>query len=75
MRSSPRPADDPVLRRLVTLLEEQLPNSAHQARIHLLAQLSLLEQDAVATGVDPGTLRSIRAVQLFVRTSDPLTGA
>lgn len=67
MHSLPKPVDDPVMRRLVALVQEQLPNSAHQARLYLLEQLHALEQEALECGADPGTLRSIYATQDFVR--------
>jgi hypothetical protein len=63
------------MRKLVALVEEQLPNSAHRACVRLMGQLFALEQEALETGADPGTLRSIRAVQNVVRRSDPLMGA
>ena len=75
MYSPPKPVDDPVMRRLVALVQEQLPNSARQARLHLLEQLHALEQEALESGADPGTLRSIHATQDFVRRSDSLMGA
>ena len=75
MHSPPKPVDDPAMRKLVALVQEQLPNSAHQARIYLLKQLHALEQEALETGADPGTLLSIRAAQSVVRRSDPLMGA
>lgn len=74
MHSLPKPIDDPVMRRLVALVQEQLPYSARHARIHLLEQLVALEREALEAGADPGTLRSIRATQNFVRRSDPLSG-
>ena len=75
MPKLPKPIDDPVMRKLVALVQEQLPNSAHRARVYLLKQLLLLEQEALETGAAPGTLRSIRATQDVVRRSDSLTGA
>jgi hypothetical protein len=75
MHVSPEPVDDPVMRKLVALVQEQLPNSAHQARVYLLEQLHALEREALETGADPGTLRSIRATQDIVRRSNPLMGA
>lgn len=74
MHSLPEPLDDPVMRKLVTLVQEQLPNSAHFARVHLLVQLFALEKEALETEADPRTLRSIRAAQNFVRRIDPLSG-
>jgi hypothetical protein len=59
--------------KLVALVQEQLPNSAHRARVHLLERLFVLE--ALETRADPGTLRSIRAVQHLVRRCDPLMDA
>ena len=75
MHSLPKPVDDPVMRKLVALVQEQLPNSAHQARVYLLEQLHALEREALETGADAGTLLSIRATQEVVRRSDPLMGA
>jgi len=75
MHSLPKPVDDPVMRKLVALVQEQLPNSAHQARVYLLEQLHALEREALECGADPGTLLSIRATQEVVRRSDPLMGA
>jgi hypothetical protein len=53
MHGLPKPVDDPAMRKLVALVQEQLPNSAHQARIYLLKQLHALEQEALETGADP----------------------
>jgi hypothetical protein len=75
MHVPPKPVDDPVMRKLVALVQEQLPNSAHRARVYLLKQLHALEQEALETGADPGTLLSIRSAQNVVRRSDPLMGA
>jgi hypothetical protein len=71
----PQPVDDPVMWKLLALVQEQLPNSAHRARAHLLERLFVLEREALETRADPGTLRSIRAVQRLVRKGDPLMGA
>ena len=70
----PPPTDDPTMRKLVTLLQEELPNSASRARKHLLERLYMLEGEALQGGADPRTLRSIRAAQHFVLASDPLMG-
>jgi hypothetical protein len=64
--------DDPVMRKLVELVQEKLPNSAQRARIHLLKRLGELECEALSNAADPGTLRSIRATQQFILASDPL---
>jgi hypothetical protein len=69
---SPQPIDNPVMRKLVALVQEPLPNSAHRARVYLLEQLYALEREALETGTDPGTLRSIRSARHFVQRSDPL---
>jgi hypothetical protein len=53
MHTSPQSIDDPVMRKLVALVEEQLPNSAHRARVRLMGQLFALEQEALETGADP----------------------
>lgn len=74
MHTQPKPVDDPLMWKLIALVQAQLPNSAHQARVHLLEQLYALEQEALERGADPGTLRSILATQAFVRRSDPLMG-
>lgn len=71
MQSLPRPVDDPMMRKLVALLQERLPNSARHGRHLLLEQLQALEHEALACGADPGTLRSIHATQAFVRRCDP----
>lgn len=71
----PQPADDPVMRRLVALIHAPLPNSAHRARIYLLEQLHLLEEEALATGAKPEILRAIRSTQAVIRCSDPVMGA
>jgi hypothetical protein len=63
------------MRKLVALVQEQLPNSAHRARVHLLERLFALEREALETGADPRTLRLIRAVQHLVRSGDPLMDA
>ena len=73
-----RPADiidDPVMSKLVALVQEELPNSAQKARIHLLKRLGELECEALINAADPGTLRSIRAIQQFILASDPLVSA
>lgn len=70
-----QPVPDPVIHRLHALLEEQLPNSAHRARLHLLERLLVLEEEAITTGADPETLLSIRTIQRLLQTSDPLIGA
>ena len=75
MLRSPQPVDDPVMRKLVALIQEPLPNSAHKARVYLLEQLYALEREALETGADPGTLRSIRSAQHFVQRSDPFMDA
>ena len=75
MHRPPKPIDDPVMRKLVALMQEQRPNSAHTGRLHLLEQLHALKQEALESGADPGTLRSIHATQDFVRRSDPLMTA
>lgn len=74
MRSLPKPVDDPAMRKLVTLVQEQLPYASHCARFRLLEQLAVVEQEALEAEADPGTLRSIRATQGFVRSSDPQPG-
>lgn len=70
MQSLPRAVDDPMMRRLVALMQERLPSSVPQGR-HLLEQLRAFEREALERGADPGTLRSIRATQAFVRRCDP----
>ena len=75
MLRSPQPVDDPVMRKLVELIQEQLPNSAHRARAYLLEHLYSLEREALETGAAPGTLRSIRSAQHFVQRSDPFMDA
>ncbi|MFC6791848.1 hypothetical protein ACFQE0_20950 [Methylobacterium komagatae] len=70
MRDPPIPTADPMMRRLVALVDEQLPDSTHHARLSLLAQLHALEQEAVKDNSDPSTLRSIHAVQDFVQRCD-----
>lgn len=75
MRSLPKPVDDPMMWKLVALVQAQLPNSARHGRLHLLELLDALEQEALRCGADPGTLRSIDATQRFVRSCDPLTDA
>ena len=64
--------NDPIMSKFVALIEEQLPNSAQRARIHLLKRLGELEHEALSSSADPGTLRSIRATQQFILASDPL---
>ncbi|CAO4164363.1 hypothetical protein [Methylorubrum extorquens] len=49
------------MKKLVTLMQEQLPNSARGARAYLLEQLFALEGEALETKADAGTLRSIRS--------------
>ncbi|GAN48742.1 hypothetical protein ABID82_006239 [Methylobacterium sp. PvP062] len=71
MQSLPRAVDDPMMRRLVALMQERLPSSVPQGRLHLLEQLRAFEREALERGADPGTLRSIRATQAFVRRCDP----
>ena len=44
MHSLPKPVDDPVMRRLVAPVQEQLPYSTHRAHIHLLERLVALER-------------------------------
>ena len=68
----PEPIDDPLMRKLVALVQEQLPNSAHLARVHLLERLYGLEGEALQTGADPRTLLAIRSTQYFILRSDPL---
>jgi hypothetical protein len=75
MHMPSQPFDDPVMRKLVALVQEQLPNSAHRTRVYLLEQLYALEREALETDADPRTLLSIRATQNVVRRSDPLMGA
>lgn len=75
MHRPPKPVDDPVMWKLVALVQEQLPDSDHPARVHLLEQLYALEQEALEHSADPGTLRSIYATQNFVIRSDPLITA
>ena len=65
MHGPPVPIADPFMRRLVALVETQLPNPTHP-RANLLAQLHALEREAVKNNVDPSTLRSIHATQSFV---------
>jgi hypothetical protein len=73
--STSRPPDiDPVMKKLVTLMQEQLPNSARGARAYLLEQLFALEGEALETKADAGTLHSIRSAQNFIRRSDPMMG-
>ena len=67
MRGSPIPIADPFMRKLVAVVEAQLPNSTHHARLSLLAQLHALEQEAVMNNADPSTLRSIHATHDFVQ--------
>lgn len=71
----PQPVDDPVMRRLVALIHAPLPNSAYRARIYLLEQLHVLEEEALATGAMPEILRAIRSTQAVIRRSDPVMGA
>jgi hypothetical protein len=68
----PGPVDDPLMRKLVALVQEQLPNSAHRARVHLLERLYGLEGEALKTGADPRTLLAIRSTQHFILRSAPL---
>ena len=72
MHSPSKPVDDPMMHKLVALVQERLPNSAHRGRLILLEQLRALEREALEHGADTGTLRSIRATQAFVRGCDPL---
>ena len=72
MQRPPQPVDHPAMRKLVALMHEELPNSAHRARVHLLERLSELKRDALENDADPRTLRSIRAAQALVHGSDPL---
>ena len=71
MHSLPRPVDDPMMRKLVALVQERLPNATPRGRLALLEELHALERDALEHRADPGTLRSIRATQAFVRRRDP----
>ena len=71
MHGLPNPVDDPMMRKLVALVQACLPNAARQGRRLLLARLQALEQEALEHGADPGTLRSIHATQAFVRKCDP----
>jgi hypothetical protein len=64
--------DDPVMRKLVELVQEKLPTSAQEARIHLLKRLGELECEALSNAANTGTLHSIRAMQQFILASDPL---
>lgn len=68
-----QPIDDTAMKKLVALLQVQLPSSAHRARAYLLEQLHVLEGEALAKA-DLRTLQSIRAAQHFVQASDPLMG-
>jgi hypothetical protein len=68
----PDSVNDPIMSKLVALVQEQLPNSAQRARIQLLERLGELEYEALSSSADPGTLRSIRATQQFILASDPL---
>ena len=68
----PASFDDPIMGKLVALVEDQLPDSAQRARIHLIKCLNELEHEALSSSADPGTLRSIRATQQFILASDPL---
>jgi hypothetical protein len=72
MHSPSKPVDDPMMHKLVALVQERLPNSAQQGRLLLLGQLRALEREALERGADPATLRSIQATQAFVRRCDPL---
>jgi hypothetical protein len=71
MQNLPRPVDDPIMRKLVALVQERLPSSGHQGRLLLLEELRALEREALQHGADPGTLRSIHATGAFVRRCDP----
>ncbi|KMO42540.1 hypothetical protein VQ03_10485 [Methylobacterium tarhaniae] len=62
------------MKKLVALLQEHLPSSAHRARTYLLEQLHALEGEALETRADLRTLQSIRAAQHFIQASDPLMG-
>jgi hypothetical protein len=62
MEQRPRPVRDSMIHRLHALLEEQPPNSAHRARIHLLERLPVLEREVVRTGGLPQGAAFIRAV-------------
>ena len=75
MPSLPKPVDDPVMQKLVTLVQEQMPYSGRRARVHLLEQLFALEREALEVEADPKTLCSIRAAQNFVRRSGTLSGS
>ena len=70
MRGPSKPIADPMMRKLVALVQAQLPNSTHHARLSLLAQLHALEREAVQNSTDPGTLRSIHTTQDFVKKCD-----
>lgn len=74
MDTSLFPTIDPIMTKLVALMQEQLPNSARGARAYLLERLVALEDEALEIEADGGTLRSIRSVQNFVRRSDPMMG-
>lgn len=71
MHGPSKPVDDPMMHKLVALVQERLPNSARQGRRLLLEQLQTLEREALERGADPGTLRSIHATRTFVRKCDP----
>ena len=75
MHQFPGNVDDPVMSKLVALVQEELPSSAQKARIHLLMRLGELECEALINAANPGTLRSIRATQQFILASDPLMSA
>ena len=75
MRKLPKSVDDPIMWKLVALVQERLPDANHQDRVHLLAQLNALEQEALEYSTDPGTFRSILATQDFVRRNNSLIEA
>jgi hypothetical protein len=57
------------MKKLVTLIQEQLPNSARGARAYLLERVVALEDEALETASDAVTLRSIRSAENFIRRS------
>jgi hypothetical protein len=67
--------DDLMMRKLVALMQELLPDATHRGRSRLLAQLHVLEQEAVNCRANPATLRSIHATQGFVGRCDRLIDA
>lgn len=71
MHGLPGPVDDPMMRKLIALVQKRLPNSAREGRRLLLEQLQALERETLERGADPGTLRSIHATQAFLRRYDP----